>query len=270
MWKVNGENGRRWGSRLLLLVVIGAPAAASWHGLTAAGEQALGLSGAWSALVPLVLDAAAAYAAVLALRDVLAGDAAGMNRLLVWAYAVGSAALNAWHADQVGGLAAALFYAAASISAVILWDRTLRALRRDHLREQGAVSPPTPRFRLARWVVAPGETARAWRLAVVEGVTDPVEAVRLARFTGAVVDERPALQARAELDPWASLSKADAVRRALADAETPDGRAPRVIAEYLADRGVDVAPTYVSDVIRRDSKAITNTDDGGPLRLAAS
>lgn len=262
---------RTWSARLLLVVVIGAPAAASWHGLTAAGEQALGLSGAWSALVPLVLDAAAAYAAVLALRDVLAGDAAGMNRLLVWVYAIGSAALNAWHADQVGGLAAALFYAAASISAVILWDRTLRALRRDHLRELGAVSPPTPRFRLARWMVAPGETARAWRLAVVEGVSDPVEAVRLARLTGADVEELPALPVRAELvDLWAGLSKADAVRRALADAETPDGRAPRVIAEWLADRGVDVAPTYVSDVIRRDSKAITNTDDGGPLRLAAS
>lgn len=268
---IDGNRGRLWASRVLLVVVIGAPAAASWHGLTAAGEQALGLPGVWSALVPLVLDAAAAYAAVLALRDVLAGDAAGMNRLLVWAYAVGSAALNAWYADQVGGLPAALFYAAASISAVILWDRTLRALRRDHLREQGAVSPPTPRFRLARWMVAPGETAQAWRLAVVEGVTDPVEAVRLARLAGAGVDERLALPARTVvIDPWAELSKADAVRRALAEAETPDGRAPRVIAEWLADRGVDVAPTYVSDVIRRDSKALTNTDDGGPLRLAAS
>lgn len=48
------------GMGLLLLVVVGAPAAASWHGLTAAGAEALGLEGWWSALVPLVLDAAGA------------------------------------------------------------------------------------------------------------------------------------------------------------------------------------------------------------------
>lgn len=268
---IDGNRGQLWASRALLVVVIGAPAAASWHGLTAAGEQALGLPGAWSALVPLVLDAAAAYAAVLALRDVLSGDAAAGNRALVWAYALFSAGLNAWHADQVGGLPAALFYALASVSAVILWDRTLRALRRDALRAQGAVQPPTPRFRVARWVVAPGETARAWRVAVIEGITDPADAVQAARArrAGAPVPVR----AWADVEPLAGLSKADAVRLALDEAETPDGRAPRVIAEWLADRGVTVPHTYVSDVIRRDersSKAITTTDDGGPLRLAAS
>lgn len=262
----NSSTGRLWLSRVLLVVVVGAPAAASWHGLTAAGEQALGLPGAWSVLVPLVLDGAALYAAVLALRDVLSGDAAAGNRALVWAYALFSAGLNAWYADRVGGLPAALFYALASVSAVILWDRTLRALRRDALRAQGAVQPPTPRFRVARWVVAPGETARAWRVAVIEGITDPADAVQAARALRAGSPVR----VWADVEPLAGLSKADAVRRALDEAETPDGRAPRVIAEWLADRGVDVAHTYVSDVIRRDSKAITTTDDGGPLRLAAS
>lgn len=269
MNEINASRGRLWTSRALLVVVIGAPAAASWHGLTAAGEQALGLPGVWSALVPLVLDAAAAYAAVLALRDVLAGDAAGMNRALVWAYAIGSAALNAWHADRVGGLPAALFYAAASVSAVILWDRTLRALRRDHLREQGAVSPPTPRFRLARWVVAPGETARAWRVAVVEGITDPVVAVRAARELAADT-LAPIYVDAAVVEPLAGLSKADAVRAAFAQL---DDTSPRAVAGWLVERGVDVAPTYVSDVARRDGrsgKAITTPDDGGPLRLAAS
>lgn len=264
MRKITSETGRRWGARLLLLVVIGAPAAASWHGLTAAGEDALGLPGAWSWLVPFVLDAAALYAAVLALRDVLAGDGAAVNRLLVWLYAAGSAALNAWHASATLDTdAAALFYAAASVSSVVLWDRTLRALRRDTLRERGAVAPPTPRFRAARWIVAPGETRRAWCAAVVEGVSDPKLAVQLAR--GAQLVELPASaplldvddadELATDVDPWSVMSKADAVRRALALAETPDGRTPRVIAEFLADRGVTVAPTYVSDVIRRDRDA---------------
>lgn len=265
---INESHSRLWASRALLVLVIGAPAAASWHGLTAAGEHALGLPGVWSALVPLVLDAAAAYAAVLALRDVLAGDAAAVNRALVWAYAIGSAALNAWHASIVGGLPAALFYAAASISAVILWDRTLRAMRRDHLREQGAVSPPTPRFRLARWVVAPGETARAWRVAVIEGITDPAHAVQVARALSAGTTAGPALTT-GEPDELLSMTKADAVR--LAMHELAESWTPRTVVAWLDARGVQVAPTYVSDVARRDersSKAITTTD-GGPLRLAA-
>lgn len=250
----------------LLVVVVGAPGAASWHGLTDAGERALGLTGGWSFLVPLVLDAAAAYAAVLALRDVLAGDAAGLNRLLVWAYAVGSASLNAWWHDRVGGMAAALFYAAASISAVILWDRTLRALRRDRLREQGAVAPPTPRFRLARWLVDPKETSRAWRLAVLEGISDPDEAVRLDRAlrAGAPI-ESARLPELTEME-----SKAEAVRFAFE--QLGDDTTPRAVARWLADRGIEVSATYVADVVRRDrdktsKKAIATVE---PLRRDAS
>ena len=124
-------------SGALLVVVVGAPAAASFHGLTQAGVGALGLTGGWEVLVPLVLDAGAAYTAVLALRDVLAGDSALLNRTLTWLYALGGAALNAWWGQSLS-TAAALYFAAATLSAVVLWDRTLRAMRRDQLRERGA------------------------------------------------------------------------------------------------------------------------------------
>ncbi|WP_075554399.1 DUF2637 domain-containing protein [Pseudonocardia sp. Ae505_Ps2] len=281
--------GRTVGTAVLLAVVIGAPAAASWHGLAAAGETALGLEGPMSALVPLVLDAAGAYAAVLSVRDVLAGDSAAMNRLLVWAYAVGSAGFNAWHADKVGGFAAAVFYAVASISAVLLWDRTLRAMRRDRLRDAGAVSPPAPRFRVARWVVARNETWHAWQAAVVEGVSDPVEAVRLIRPADhlplrghitrlpeqgetATHELRPA-QSPADLPAdgpvqdtplLREMPKSDAIRHAVA-ALDEDATAKDVSA-WLAEHRVEVAPTYVSDVLRRDQrKSIT---DEPPLRLA--
>jgi hypothetical protein len=72
-----------------------------------------------------------------------------------------------------------LFFAVASVSAAVLWDRTLRQVRRDVLRNRGAVSSPTPRFRLARWVVAPSETAAAWRHAVIEDVFKQTEVVRV-------------------------------------------------------------------------------------------
>ncbi len=276
------------GTAVLLAVVIGAPAAASWHGLAAAGETALGLEGPMSALVPLVLDAAGAYAAVLSVRDVLAGDSAAMNRLLVWAYAVGSAGFNAWHADKVGGFAAAVFYAVASISAVLLWDRTLRAMRRDRLRDAGAVSPPAPRFRMARWVVARNETWRAWQAAVVEGVSDPVEAVRLIRtadhlplrghITRLPEQGEPAPHELPSVEPadlqadgpvqdaplLREMPKSDAIRHAVA-ALDEDATAKDVSA-WLAEHRVEVAPTYVSDVLRRDQrKSIT---DEPPLRLA--
>lgn len=260
---------RRGAAAVLLAVVIGAPAAASWHGLTAAGEHAFGLTGGTSALVPLVLDAAGAYAAVLALRDVLAGDGGAVNRMLVWAYALGSAALNVWYAESSGlTAAAALFFGSASVSSVILWDRTLRALRRDNLRAKGAVQNPTPRFRAARWLVAPRETRRAWCLAVVEGVTDPREAVRLARTTAL-----PAVPAVVELVTGADVvavshaleqtpaalsldvaltagTKADAIRSAFGQLDSED---PQAVVAWLADHGVIVTPTYVADVIRRDA-----------------
>lgn len=239
------------GSGVLLAVVIGAPVAASWHGLSAAGADSFGLVGSWSALVPLVLDAAAAYTAVLAVRDVLSGDSALANRGLTWAYAAASAGINFWHADQVGGVPAALFFAAASLSAVALWDRTLRALRRDQLRAQGAVQEPTPRFRLARWVVAFRETRQAWCVAVVEGITDPAEAVRMARQlaeTGTKVAALPAADLR-------GLSKGDAIRTALreldAEGRELDTEDKREVAEWLAERGVEVSPSYVGDIVRR-------------------
>lgn len=184
---------QRWAVRagiVALVVVVLAPAVASWRGLVETGHAALGLPGGWALLVPLVFDAAAFYSAALSLRAVLSADSALTDRLLVWVYALGSAALNVWHADRIGGRPAALFYGVASVSAVVLWDRTLRAIRRDALRELGAVDPPAPRFRLARWLIRPGETWRAWSVAITEGISMPAEA--LARVRNDAAELAPA------------------------------------------------------------------------------
>lgn len=172
---------------VLLAVVVGAPAAASWRGLVGFAEQTLGLSGAWLYLVPLVLDGAALYAATLAMRAVLTGDSAIGARVLTVAYAVAAAGFNGYHALHHGGTAPALFFAGASLSAVVLWDATLRMTRRDQLRERGLVEAPLPRFRAIRWAIAPLETARAWRIAVLDGLTDPAEALATTR---AAIDEQ--------------------------------------------------------------------------------
>lgn len=172
----------RVASVVALTVVVVAPAAASWHGLVATGRDVFGLRDGWEYLVPLTLDGAAFYAAALAMRAILAGDSAFGPRLLTAGYAVTAAAFQAHHAANFGGsLMSAAYFAGASLSAVVLWDVTLRALRRDQLRAAGLIEAPLPRWRLLRWLVAPIETARAWRLAVVEQITDPAEALRLAR-----------------------------------------------------------------------------------------
>lgn len=162
------------------VVVVLAPVAASWHGLVAVGHEWLGL-GSWAPVVPLSLDAAALYAAVLSWKATLDGDAAGIDRLLVWVYAAASGGLNAWHADATGGLPAACFYGAMSVSAAVVWERTLRAARRRELRALGAIDSPAPRFRWLRWVLWPRETAGAWRLAIGEGIPDARRAIELYR-----------------------------------------------------------------------------------------
>ncbi|WP_226360984.1 DUF2637 domain-containing protein [Pseudonocardia sp. ICBG1142] len=258
-------------SGAMLTVVVGAPAAASFHGLTQAGAGALGLTGGWEVLVPLVLDAGAAYTAVLAVRDVLAGDSAFLNRALTWLYALGGAGLNAWWGTTLN-TAAALYFAAATLSAVVLWDRTLRAMRRDQLRERGAVQDPTPRFRLARWLVAPGETARAWREAVLENVTDPATAVDLARAKATAVEterlhghigraddtsEHDSDETPNELE---GMKKAAAIRHALT--RLGPGADPKDVVAWLEERGVRTQTSYVYDVRNRDNEKAGNREIG--------
>ena len=207
-----GERLMRAARYLAFAVVVLAPAAASWHGLVALGRDWLSL-GDQAPLVPLTLDAAALYMAVLTWRSTLAGDAAGVDRLLVWAYAGGSAGLQLWYHDAAGGLRTGIFYAIASVSAALVWERTLRAMRRQELRELGAIDSPAPRFRLLRWVLHTRETWGAWRLAIGESITDPREALAAYRASGL-----PALSPRGERT---SRTDEDYLRTLADNSETP-------------------------------------------------
>jgi len=168
------------GRGLLLAVVVLAPEAAAWQGLLALGRDEFHMHGGWEYLVPLLFGAAAFYVALLAQRYVLRGDSAITERALTWIYAAGGAGFNWWHVEATGGeTAAALFFGGASLSSALLWDRTLRAWRRDQLREIGALERPLPRFRALRWALAPGDTFAAFRVSVLHGLSTADEALAL-------------------------------------------------------------------------------------------
>lgn len=244
-----------------LVAVVGAPAAASWHGLVGFGRRELGLTGGWEYLVPFALDGAALYAAVLAVRAVLAGDSAIWPRVLTCLYALAAAGFNA-HAAATE--VAALFYAGMSISAVVLWDTTLRALRRDQLRELGVVQGVSARFRPLRWLLAPTETGQAWRAAVLEDIVDPRAALRVVRGERVDLDDpdsRPpgggggGVPAIGDWGPTPLGSgprleltvgtKADAIRAAFDAIGRRD--VPAALA-WLAERGVSVDRSYAYTV----------------------
>jgi hypothetical protein len=172
------------------VVVVMAPAVASWTGLVRLGQEWLQL-GAMAPLVPLTIDAAGLYMALLAWRATLAGDSAGLDRFLVWLYAGLSAGLNVWHADAIGGMRAAVFYGIASLSAAMVWERTLRALRRQELRELGAIDSPAPRYRPLRWMLHTSETWGAFRLAVGQGISNGDLALQVFREAETAVASSP-------------------------------------------------------------------------------
>lgn len=182
--------GRRVLFTTPFVVVVLAPAVASWTGLVRLGREWLEL-GAMAPLVPLTIDAAGLYMALLAWRATLAGDSAGLDRFLVWLYAGLSAGLNVWHADAVGGMRAAAFYGIASLSAAMVWERTLRSLRRRELRELGAIDSPAPRYRPLRWLLHTRETWGAFSLAVGQGISNGDLALQVYREAQTALTSSP-------------------------------------------------------------------------------
>jgi len=171
----------RWAARAGYgwLVVVGAcVVAASWTGLVGFAEDQLDLTNQARYIVPVTL----------------AGDAAMFPRLLAWAVVGLGAGLNYWHAEVAGqGRAAAIYFGAMTLLVYLTFEVILRQLRRRDLKDQGAVEPPLPRFRLARWVRFPGRTFKAWSAAVEHGLTDPAEAIHRAEvqvLQGQVLDEQ--------------------------------------------------------------------------------
>ena len=250
----------RAASAVALVAVVGAPALASFHGLVSFGTQ-IGLTGGLQYVVPVALDGAAAYAALLAIRAVLAGDSAITPRLLTCIYALAAASFNALAAQSTP---AALFYAGMSLSACLLWDQTLRMLRHDQLRTMGVIEGAAARYRPLRWLLAFDETGRAWRTAVLEDVQDPREALAMVRGESSptstlippdggspVSMSEPTTRAEVlEHTPLAlpaCASKADALRLAFDELGAAD--VPAALS-WLRDRGLDMDRSYAYALAR--------------------
>ena len=100
------------------------------------------------------------------------------------AFAAASAYANHQHGTRPGAPGDAWwFFPAMSLAGPALLEVTVRRVRRWVQTTAGRYERPLPHFRLARWLVAPRETARAWRLAVTEGYWRPDDAIAAARTT---------------------------------------------------------------------------------------
>lgn len=164
------------------VVVFASVAAMSYRGLTAFAVDTLGLSGWWRYVVPVSLDGAAISASFFAYRASIHGEPAFGPRLLVCLFGGASAFFN-WHeAASERGLLAASFYAGMSVLVVLMFDLGAKQIRRRALARQGKLEAPLPRFRLARWLLAPIETFHALRIAALESNLTAEQAVRLARI----------------------------------------------------------------------------------------
>ena len=163
------------------VVVFASVAAMSYRGLTAFAVDTLGLGGWWQYVVPVSLDGAAVSASFFAYRASIYGEPAFGPRLLVCLFGGASAFFN-WHeAAAERGLLAAGFYAGMSVLVVLMFDLGAKQIRRRALARQGKLEAPLPRFRLARWLLAPVETFHALRIAALESDLTAEQAVRLAR-----------------------------------------------------------------------------------------
>lgn len=247
-----------------LAVVVLAPVALSFHSLAGWARESLALDGPWPYVVPLSLDAAAMACVAMTFHAVLRADSAGSTRFLVWVFAGASALANVRHGATVS-LDATVFFGAMPLVAALLLDVALRRVRRGALASLGGVEQPLPRFRAARWLVAPRETARAWAYSVREGVTSPAEALALSRRRSEVevpgVVEAPS-ELAADAAELATMTKTDALRAAFDALGEVD--APRAIT-WLARRGVECSANHAHQVARkvRDERPRLAAVEGG-------
>ncbi|WP_218137672.1 DUF2637 domain-containing protein [Streptomyces sp. 2112.2] len=152
-----------------LFVFSAVPASISYAHLIDFARDSLGLTEPLIYLVPLALDEAALYLMMLAFADVDAGESSTANRLLVWAFAGGSAWFNWLQAPTgPGHEGAPQFFAAMSLAAGMLFERGLVNVRRAQNKARGTARRPLPRVGLLRWATAPRETAGMMRLAITE------------------------------------------------------------------------------------------------------
>jgi len=217
-------------------VVMAAIEYLAFRGQLAFGQYYMHLSGYGLAATYLALQGGMLATAALGLWSVLSRDGYVGHR--VWtAIFLAAAAL----ADYLGAQAAgwptvgALYVAGFSLAALRTWHAILRRLRRD-------MSPTMPflRFPVLRWMLAPGETRKAFRVSYLDALA-PAEA--LARVRGELAPP-PALLTDDGQDVR-KLSKAAAIEAAYSAIGSYDVAAAMT---WLGERGVTANRSTFYDV----------------------
>lgn len=242
----------RWVPKILtitiavtLSVVVISPVALSSQDLVqwARSNSGLGLSGIWPYVVFVALDCAAALCIAMTVHSYWRGEAGGSAHLLVWVFACGSAFANWEHSTTLVAKDAVWFFPAMSLLGAVLLEVVIRKVRRWAKASEGAYEAPLPSFRMLRWIVATGETYRAWKVAVVEGVSTPQEAISMVR---GVDTPKRVVEPSADL---LSFNKADAIRHAFTEIGAYD--VPKAV-EWLADRGISVTKTHAHNISKKE------------------
>lgn len=228
-------------------VVMLAIEALAFRGQLDFARYVMGLTDRYVYVVPVALEGGTLVTALLALRATLTHDPSFMHRVWTWIL-LGAAAAANWAGALAAGRdhMAALYLAGFCVVALRMWHAFLHGIQRSELRTAGALESPLPRFRPLRWLVAPRETFKAWKIAVIADVTSPLEALALARREiEAVTPEAPrAVAAAVDL---ASMTKKAATIHASEQLGTFEIKPVR---EWLAKHNVPTDYSTTSKTLR--------------------
>jgi len=229
---------------------------------------------AW--LVSIALDGTAVICARISLEAARRGDSGLSATITVLCFALLSAFFNSMHAQLAGDpWQARIFFATPPIAALIVLELSIRAQRRDALREAGRIADPLPAMGAAMWANLPLSTYR--------GIRRVLRARQTARLTATAAIERAQESARAQIrqaqlandirlalippDLQRATTQTSAVRAALR--ELGEDASAGEVSAWLSDRGWVVDPSNVRVIRARSSDQERNTSVT-PLRQIVS
>ncbi|MFD7731880.1 hypothetical protein ACFV6F_16015 [Kitasatospora phosalacinea] len=181
--------------RLLAIVPITAPMAVAWTGQAGFAHDILGWIAPFTVLFAAAWELSTAFVAWMYHEARKVGDSGTLYRVSTWAFAIGAAVMNYWHASAtVTGQAwdpvahkmvdqlsywdptpKAVAFSAMSITGMVLWELYARLIHRTKLRADGKVAKSRPTIGAIRWARYPGHSFTAWSLAITDESLSTVE-----------------------------------------------------------------------------------------------
>ncbi|GLW58103.1 hypothetical protein [Kitasatospora phosalacinea] len=181
--------------RLLAIVPITAPMAVAWTGQAGFAHDILGWIAPFTVLFAAAWELSTAFVAWMYHEARKVGDSGTLYRVSTWAFAIGAAVMNYWHAsatvtgqkwdpvahkmvDQLSywdPTPRAVAFSVMSITGMVLWELYARLIHRSKLRADGKVAKSRPTIGAIRWARYPGHSFTAWSLAITDESLSTVE-----------------------------------------------------------------------------------------------